>query len=105
VYHKHAGERCGGAQIHVEDREVVRPVELAVAILRAAADLAPQSFDWRAPPYAFEVELMPIDMLWGSARLREGIEAGREPGEILADTRLPLDGFAERAGPALLYLE
>lgn len=103
-HHKHAGELCGGAQIHVRDRDALRPIALAVTILRAVADLAPRSFAWSAPPYADEAELLPIDMLWGSAGLREGIEGGGTPDEILDALALPLAGFAERAGPALLYL-
>ena len=36
----------------------------------------PERFGWREPPYEYEHEKLPIDILAGSAELREQIEAG-----------------------------
>jgi len=102
TFQKHAGLLCGGAQIHVVDRNAFRPVETAVSILHAARQLTPD-FDWRPPPYEYETEKMPIDILWGSDKLRSSIDAGVEPAEIMREANAGLAGFEELVGPYLLY--
>lgn len=103
TFQKHRGRLCGGCQIHVDDRRAFRPVRTGVAIIHAARELAPDAFAWREPPYEYEEEIPPIDILWGSAGLREGIDAGAVPSEILSGAREEVDAFTARAGPHLLY--
>jgi uncharacterized protein YbbC (DUF1343 family) len=103
TFQKHAGELCGGAQLHVTDRAAFRPVRTAVAVLRAAKDLASGEFAWRRPPYEYETEKMPIDILWGSDVLRKGLEAGHTAGEILAGAGDEVREFEEMAGEFSLY--
>lgn len=74
TFQKHAGKLCGGAQIHVTARERFRPFKTGVAVLRAVHDLYPESFRWKSPPYEYENEKMPIDILAGNDTLRKGIE-------------------------------
>ncbi len=76
AFQKHAGLLCGGAQIHVTDRESFKPFKTGVAILKAVHDLYPEDFRWKSPPYEYETELMPIDILAGTDRLRGDIEEG-----------------------------
>ena len=103
TFQKHCGALCGGAQLHVTDRDAFRSVEVALAILRVAADLAPQGFAWRSPPYEYEYERQPIDLLYGSAALHEGIDRGAYPSEILAGVDAELAAFSDLARPYLLY--
>jgi len=76
TFHKHARTPCGGCQIHVTDRRTFRAVETGVAVIDAARRAGPAHFAWRQPPYEYEHTLMPIDILYGSAGLREGLERG-----------------------------
>lgn len=76
TFQKHVGKLCGGAQIHVTDREKFKPFKTGVAIIKAIYDLYPKEFQWRQPPYEYETEKMPIDILAGSDRLRNEIENG-----------------------------
>jgi uncharacterized protein YbbC (DUF1343 family) len=103
TFQKHCGVLCGGAQLHVTDRDAFRSVETTIAILRVAKDLAPQGFAWRSPPYEYEFERMPIDLLYGGATLREGIDRGAGPPEILAGVDVELAAFAARARAYWLY--
>ncbi len=103
TFQKHAGVRCSGAQLHVADRLAFRPVETAAAILRIARDMAPEDFAWRQPPYEYETEKMPIDILWGGTQLREGIDRGRSVEEILAGVDQELSAFEETVDEYLLY--
>jgi len=82
AFHKHAKVLCGGCQIHVTDAAVFRAVETGVALIEAFRNAGPGQFAWREPPYEYEYTIPPIDILYGSAHLREGLEAGRTTEEI-----------------------
>ena len=105
TFQKHAGTLCGGAQIHVTNRGEWSSVAFAVELLRAVRALAPNDFAWRSPPYEYEYEKHPIDILWGSPTLRQGIDAGLGADEILAESDDECRVFAERTLPDLLYEE
>lgn len=102
TFQKHAGRTCGGVQWHVTDRRAFRSVDAALALLRAARDLAGDAFRWRDPPYEYEVEKPPIDILWGSPALREGIDAGLDARSLLAGADAEIAAFEKRARPYLL---
>ncbi len=76
TFQKHSGKLCGGAQIHLTNRNLFRPFKTGVAILKTAHDLYPDRFKWKMPPYEYENEKMPIDILAGNDRLRKGIDGG-----------------------------
>lgn len=76
TFQKHAGHLCGGAQIHVTDRKKFRPFLTGVAVLKAVFELYPGQMLWKDPPYEYEEELLPIDILAGTDRLRKDIESG-----------------------------
>ncbi len=78
AFQKHAGQLCGGAQIHVLNRKRFRPFKTGVAILKTAHDLYPDHFEWKQPPYEYEKENLPIDILSGTDRIRKNIEKGKK---------------------------
>ena len=78
TFQKHAGKLCGGAQIHIVNREKFKPFKTGVAVLKAMHDLYPEDFRWKQPPYEYETEKMPIDILAGTDRLRLDIERGEK---------------------------
>ncbi len=103
TFHKHAGELCGGAQVHVTDRESFRPVLTAAAVLVAVRELWPDEFDWRPPPYEYEVQKLPIDVLAGGLAFREAVEGGVSPHDLAATWEPELAVFAQRAAGFLHY--
>lgn len=76
TFQKHAGKLCGGAQLHITDRVRFKPFKAAAAILKAIHDLYPDKFRWNKPPYEYEQNLLPIDILAGTDRFRKDIEDG-----------------------------
>jgi len=76
TFQKHAGEVCGGAQIHLTDRTKYRSFKTGVAVLKAVNDLYPRRPLWKSPPYEYEAEKMPVDILAGTDRLRISIGKG-----------------------------
>ncbi len=77
TFQKHAGRLCGGAQIHVVNRNTFKPFKTGAAIITAIHGLYPKKFKWNRPPYEYETEKMPIDILAGTDRLRKDIEADK----------------------------
>jgi len=77
TFNKFSGKLCGGVQIHVINRERFKPFKTAVAILLSIKELYPEINIWREPPYEYEFEKLPFDILSGSDRLRKDIEDGK----------------------------
>jgi uncharacterized protein YbbC (DUF1343 family) len=105
TFQKHAGEVCGGVQLHVTDRRAFRPVRAAVELLRSARAMAPRDFGWRPPPYEYEERLMPVDILWGSEGLRTGVDGGEDTDRIMDGAEQACDAFRREVEPVLLYRE
>lgn len=64
-FQKYAGQICRGAQLHVTDRHAFRPLRTGVEILRLVRDMYPENFAWKQPPYEYENEKLPIEILCG----------------------------------------
>jgi len=103
TFHKFARQACGGCQIHVTDRRAFRPVLAAVAVLAACHRADPARFAWREPPYEYEHEKIPIDILAGSPALRTQIEAGTPAREIAAGWEEAVAAFEPARRSFLLY--
>ena len=103
TFHKHTKTSCGGCQIHVLDRARFRPVETGVALMSAFRASDPARFAWRDPPYEYEHERLPIDILAGSSSLREQVEAGRPAREIARSWESDVLAFEKVRERFLLY--
>jgi uncharacterized protein YbbC (DUF1343 family) len=103
TFHKHVKQTCGGCQLHVTDRTAFRPVLASAAWLRECCAAAPQRFAWRQPPYEYEYEKMPIDILAGSSALRRDVESGADPREMAASWQAGVREFEKSRADVLLY--
>ena len=65
TFHKFAGEVCGGAQLHILDREKFQPFLTAVEIIKCIRKNYPEQFQWKQPPYEYEWKKLPIEILIG----------------------------------------
>ena len=103
TFHKHAKATCGGVQIHVTDRQAFRPVLSGVLLTEAFRDAGGGEFAWRQPPYEYEFEKLPFDILAGTSRTREQIEAGVKAEEIAASWEPAVRPFLQLRERFLLY--
>jgi uncharacterized protein YbbC (DUF1343 family) len=103
VFNKWAAQLCGAIQLHVNDRELFDPFLTYIAIIRAASQLYPDRFEWRKPPYEYEHEKLPIDILCGNSLVREQIEAGRSLKEIQGSWQRDLTRFKKLRRKYLIY--
>jgi len=67
TFQKFAGQLCGGAQMHVIDREDFLPFKTGIEIIRTIRRLYPDQFAWKQPPYEYETEKLPIEILLGGS--------------------------------------
>ena len=103
TFQKHAGTLCGGAQIHVTDREKFKPFKTGVAVLKAIHNTYPRDFAWKQPPYEYEDVKLPIDILAGTNRLRKEIEAWKNLDEMEKWWKEEAKGFEKIRRKYLLY--
>lgn len=65
TFHKFAGEVCGGAQIHVVDRDSFMPFATGLEVIRCIRRMYANHFQWKQPPYEYEYQKLPIEVLLG----------------------------------------
>ena len=65
TFQKFAAQLCGGAQLHVTNRDIFPSFETGVQIIRCLRRMYGDSFQWRKPPYEYETEKLPIEILLG----------------------------------------
>lgn len=80
TFQKHSGKLVNGVQIHVDhqnyDPSHFKPFRLISLYFRSVSQVYPNFELWKKPPYEYEKELMPVDMLSGSDFLRCWAEDG-----------------------------
>jgi uncharacterized protein YbbC (DUF1343 family) len=105
MFDKWRGQSCGGIALHIVEPAAVRSVATILQILAAVRRLWPREFAWLPPPYEYEREKMPIDILYGSSRLREALAADSPAPSDVIGRLASLDEAAwwQRAQPHLLY--
>jgi uncharacterized protein YbbC (DUF1343 family) len=72
TFHKFEGKLCEGIQVHITDIDRFKPVETALEIFDAIIETSePDSLEFKLPPYEYEQQLMPFDILSGDSGMRE----------------------------------
>jgi uncharacterized protein YbbC (DUF1343 family) len=103
TFQKHAGKACGGAMLHVIDRSCFLPVRTGIAVLRAAREVGGEAFAWRTERYEFVEDKPAVDLLCGTAAVREAIDAGRSLDACMAGFDEELQSFLPTRQRYLIY--
>ncbi len=98
---KYANTACEGISLDVTDRNEFRPVQTGIHLLAALKDLYPRDFRWRSPARSTGPYYM--DLLAGTAKIREGLDAGTCPGAIVKSYEPGLERFQSLRDKYLLY--
>ncbi|MEM5787338.1 MAG: DUF1343 domain-containing protein [Syntrophobacteraceae bacterium] len=105
AFDKFKGQPCRGFQMHVTDRWKFKPYKTALALLQAFCGVHPEEFRWGEPPYEYEWEKLPIDILIGNSMIRLGVERGGDLDLLEAEWMGELNEYRERRDGSLLYPE
>ena len=103
TFQKNAGVACGGCQIHVLDRDAFRPVLTGLAVIDAMRAEDPAAFAWKPPPYEYEHDRDPIELIAGSPAFRAAIDRGERAEQIAGRWQDSVELFRELRRPYLLY--
>lgn len=103
TFHKFAGRVCGGFQIHLTDPAVYRPLRASLALMGAINRAQPGLWSLREPPYEYEQERRPLDLLLGDAEAVDMLVNGAAAAELEARWQAGLRRWQERTASALLY--
>lgn len=103
TFHKHVGQLCGGLQLHILDRQKYKSVITAVAILSTIYHLYPNKFEWKQPPYEYVHDKLPIDVIFGSDKVRKQIEKGASITQIEESWQQGVDEFIKLRENYLIY--
>jgi uncharacterized protein YbbC (DUF1343 family) len=108
TFHKHAGELCSGLQVHVENNayihEAFRPWRLQALAFKAVRMLDPDYALWRDFPYEYEHDRRAIDLINGSALLREWVDdASAAPADLEALASADEHAWCEERDAVLIY--
>jgi uncharacterized protein YbbC (DUF1343 family) len=94
---------CNGFQIHVTDPLRYRPYATTLHLLQAVIRHHREQFEWKIPPYEYEFERLPIDLIMGDRTIRRRIEKLEPLDEIEASWQDGLEQFKEISKNYYLY--
>lgn len=94
TFSKYQGELCGGAQIHVTDRNAYKPFATTLHIIKTVMDSYPDKFRFHEDYY---------DKIMGSSRIREALQKGIDVRDIIEGFAQDLEEFAQKRKSYLIY--
>ena len=103
TFNKHARRTCGGCQIHVTERRTFEPVRTSVELIAEFRRQDSAKFAWREPPYEYEHEKEPIDILYGSDRLRTTVDSTGDVTALIESWKPEEEAFRRLRERYLLY--
>ena len=94
---------CRGFQIHITDPDEFRPYETGLRLLQAVIEHHKKDFEWKQPPYEYETQKLPIDLIIGDGKIRSRLE-NLEPVESIVESwQAELQEFSEISQKYHLY--
>ena len=103
TFQKWEGELCRGFTLHIMDPQIYRPYFTSIAILKAVMEIHGKDFKWKEPPYEYEHEKRPIDLILGNTSLRQDLESGVSLSSISQTWAADLESYSQWRRPYLLY--
>lgn len=104
TFNKWAGLICGGVEVHVVGR-AYRPLLTSLSILSAVIRLWPDRFRLKDPPYEYETERRPIDLILGRKDVYDALAGGASAREVWEGFKGDLAEWARVRQRLLIYPE
>lgn len=103
TFQKHAGNSCGGFQIHIKDRATFRPWKLNQILCKEFMNNLKSNFEYKSDPYEYETNVNPIDMINGSDRLRSWYEENGSNSFLDLIEKERMSDFLKKREEVLIY--
>jgi uncharacterized protein YbbC (DUF1343 family) len=105
TFNIYSGEFCKGIQIHVTDPAQYQPVATALEVIDAIIETSPGELKFNPPPYEYEYNLMPFDILSGDSIMRESL-ISRKPARLEKERwEREIEDFRKEFGRIAVYKE
>lgn len=102
-FSKFQGEVCKGILVEPGNLDEFNSFEVYYEIIRLVRNNYPDLFKWKEPPYEFEYHRPPIDMICGTAKIREAMETNRPYREIEPGIESGIQKYIDTIGNYLFY--
>jgi len=102
TFDKWRGRLCGGLQLHVVETQKFTPYYFTLSLLQAVIRLYPEEFSWLKPPYEYEYEKAPIDILTGDPEIRRTLENDGDLEALRASWEPELKHFSDLGDDIIL---
>lgn len=103
TFHKWKGKICQGFMIHVLDPHLYQPYWTSLSLLKAVMEVHHSQVEWRSPPYEYEQEKLPLDLILGDSYLRRKLETGCDSFGLRERLTRDINSFISWRKPYLLY--
>ena len=100
---KWSGIACRGFQIHVIDPYAYTPYKISLDLLRSILRHHKDRFEWKKPPYEYEFEKLPIDLVFGDPAIRTGLENQTDVTDLEKSWQPGLDEYLRYSKEFHLY--
>ncbi len=100
---KWAGNPCRGFQLHVTDRNRYNSYGVSLKLFQGIMKLHRDAFEYKQPPYEYEYEKLPMDLILGSRDIRKRIEAMESIDELEASWKDGLEKFGQVREKFFIY--
>ena len=103
TFHMYKDEYCTGFQLHFTDLLTFEPVITTAVIMRAARVAGGGNFSYSSPPYEYEYEKLPVDIVAGDDTLRKWVDSDEPIATLRALWDVQRHSFIKTIQPFLLY--
>ncbi|MCF8076431.1 MAG: DUF1343 domain-containing protein [Desulfotignum sp.] len=100
---KWQGQVCKGFHIHVTDKTVFKSYAASLLALQLIIKCHPDDFEFKPPPYEYEYERLPMDLILGDAAIRTDLCAMTDIRKIKARWLPELETFITESQACYLY--
>lgn len=100
---KWQGQVCKGFQIHITSKEEYNSYLSSLILMQLMLKHHPHEFKFKEPPYEYEFERLPMDLILGSKKLREKIVGLEDPIRLSDQWRDELNEFISLSRKYHLY--
>lgn len=94
---------CHGFQIHVVHPETCRPYQTTLELVQSIIRHHKDAFEWKMPPYEYEHERLPIDLITGDSKIRRDLDGLREITDMALEWQDDIETFRELSRKYHLY--
>jgi len=103
MFHKWKNKTCYGFHVHITRPAAYNAYRTSLKLVQAIMYDSPEDFQWRGPPYEYEWERLPIDLITGNDKIRERLERLEPVEAIEADWLAEVNAFQKETEPYRLY--